>query len=293
MSKRIKILDGGMATSLEEKGFDLTGNLWSAKILLDNPEAIRTVHYEHASAGADIITTASYQASRSGFRKSGYSESDYLRALEMSVILAQSVADQVESRQERAIEVAASVGPYGAILADGSEYRGDYDVSEEFLIDFHGNRLRDIEQLEPNLLAFETIPSISELRAINHLLNKDFRHLPAWVSMSARNEEQISDGTMFHDALDAITAPNVTARGVNCTRPQFISKLLEAGAGPFVLYPNAGQTWNADTREWEDTGVTTLDESMMEEWVEQGATIIGGCCGLGIDHIESLRYQFG
>lgn len=289
-SEKIQILDGGMATSLEAKGFDLSGSLWSARVLVDDPMAIRDVHVEHAVAGADVVTSASYQASRSGFVKAGLTEDDYLRALELSLILAHSAADEVSSEQKRQIKVAASVGPFGATLADGSEYRGDYGVTEEFLIDFHGERLRDIEQHEPDLLAIETVPSIIELRAINKLLSNDFRHLSAWVSCSGRDESTISDGTTFKNVLEILSAPNIVARGINCTKPELINGLLQSagGIGPFVVYSNAGRTWDAENRVWLDAGSLTIPDGTVSQWIDNGATMIGGCCGLGVEHISAL-----
>ncbi|MEY4323461.1 MAG: homocysteine S-methyltransferase [Actinomycetota bacterium] len=292
--KQTLILDGGMATSLEEKGFDLSGSLWSAKLLVENPNAIRDVHIDHARAGADILTSASYQASRHGFAANGYSEDDYLRALEMSLIIAQSAADEIGSREERKIQVAASIGPYGATLADGSEYRGDYIVDEEFLINFHGERLNDIQEFEPDFLAIETVPSIIELRAINHLLNNDFRHLAAWVSCSAPNGSSISDGTPIADAFNAISAPNVIARGINCSKPEYITELLtNAGTHNFVVYPNAGRTWDAQARSWLDDGHLTIPDAEMNSWIDAGVGILGGCCGLGVEHIASVKALLG
>jgi homocysteine S-methyltransferase len=294
-SENVLILDGGMATSLEAKGFDLSGSLWSARVLVDNPMAIRDVHVEHARAGADIVTSASYQASRSGFINAGLTEDDYLRALELSLILAQSAADEVGSEAKRTVRVAASVGPYGATLADGSEYRGDYNVTKEFLIDFHGQRLHDIEQHEPDLLAIETVPSIIELDAINHLLNNEFRHLSAWVSCSAPNGETISDGTAIADAYRLLTAPNIVARGINCTKPEFIDSLLTraGGEGPYVVYSNAGRTWDADNRVWLDAGSLTIPDDTVKSWISHGATMVGGCCGLGVEHISAVAALLG
>ena len=293
-NKSTLILDGGMATSLEAKGHDLSGSLWSAKLLVDNPNAIREVHVEHAGAGADIVTSASYQASRNGFLANGYSIDDYLRALEISVILAQSAADEVGSREERKIQVAASIGPYGATLADGSEYRGDYTVDEEFLINFHGERLNDIQEFEPDLLAIETVPSIIELRAINHLLSQDFRHLSAWVSCSAPDGTSISDGTPVSEAFAVLTSPNIIARGFNCSKPEFINSLLSgAGQHNFVVYPNAGRTWDAEARTWLDEGQLTIADGEMQQWLDAGVGILGGCCGLGVEHISAVKALLG
>ena len=288
MSQKIRVLDGGMGTALSNKGHDITNSLWSAGLLLNNPAAIKEVHREHARTGADILTTASYQASENGFLEMGYSRADYLTALEISLSIANQVADEIGGEVGRDIEVATSISPYGATIADGSEYRGDYNKSKEFLMDFHGKRLEDIAQFQPNLLAFETVPSSLELEVINELLEDDFKTFKSWVSCSAKSETQISDGTSFEDAMQILTAPNIIARGVNCTRVDFISPLLEKLSGPFVVYPNAG-SWDAENREWLETDQSFFSKTQIKKWFSQEVTILGGCCGLGTDYISKVR----
>ena len=283
------MLDGGLATSLENKGFDLSGRLWSAQYLLDNPEVIRDVHREHAAAGADIVTSSSYQVSKSGFAAAGYSENDYFRALELSLLIAQSAADEISYQEKRDIQVAASIGPYGATLADGSEYRGDYRVSPDFLLEFHGQRLHDITEFEPDLLAFETIPSIEEIRVINQLLTNDFRHLDAWVSCSAKSGDAISDGSLYSDVMAELNAPNIIAKGVNCTKPEYVESLIKSSSAPAIVYPNSGRTWDAANRQWLDIGSETFPDDVVQSWITSGAVIIGGCCGLETNHIAHVK----
>lgn len=287
MDRRPQVLDGGMGTSLSEMGLDLRGQLWSAKILIENPDAIRLVHLQHAEAGADILTTASYQASLKGFIDAGYGMSDYRRAIEVSALLARNVAEEVGRKEGREIRVAASVGPYGATLADGSEYHGNYGVSKEFLIEFHGARLHDLLLHQPDYLAFETVPSIDELEAINQLLASDFPNVQAWVSCSARSSNEISDGTSFADAIEVLAASNIVARGINCTPPEFISPLLDTAEGPFIVYPNAG-TWDAINRTWLDVEESSFSHQKLQDWITKDVQILGGCCGLGTDYVKTV-----
>lgn len=287
MDGNVLVLDGGMGTSLAELGLDLSGRLWSAKMLVENPDAIRRVHLQHARAGADILTSASYQASLRGFTDAGYGTSGYQRAIEVSMLLAREVAEEVGEEESREILVAASVGPYGATLADGSEYRGDYGVNKDFLLEFHGTRLHDLLLHQPDLLAFETVPSIIELEAINQLLAEDFPDVRAWVSCSARSFDEISDGTLFKDAVQVLTSRNIIARGINCTPPEFITSLLESAEGPYIVYPNAG-TWDAINRQWLDVVESNFSNETLSEWVSKDVQILGGCCGLGSDYVKNI-----
>jgi homocysteine S-methyltransferase len=278
-------LDGGMATSLETLGYDLSGDLWSAKILFDDPNAIYEVHKNHIAAGAEIITTASYQISEYGFRKIGRTSSEVQEAIRLSVELANKAA----AESERRIWVAASVGPYGAVLADGSEYRGDYSISYEELREFHFERLRMLVDAGPDLLAFETIPCKLEINVINDLLRNEFPNESAWISVSARSEYEISDGTDIKNVFNDCP-PNVVAVGVNCTKPEFLAPLIKRIENqlPRVVYPNAGRTWDAQNRCWLDAGTETIPATELELWLEAGAGLIGGCCGLAETHIKTV-----
>lgn len=286
LENRPLVLDGGMATSLESRGHDLSGVLWSARILLENPLEIASVHESHIEAGADIITTASYQVSASGLVRAGYEAGLESKLISQSVTLAKEVADSVDKR----VLVAASIGPYGATLADGSEYRGDYKITRAELKEFHERRLEHFVKAEPDLLAFETIPSRMEIEVIAELLNETYTDLPAWISVSARNHSEISDGTDIQRAFDAIAAPNLLSVGINCTKPEYITSLLERleTALPKVVYPNAGRTWDAVNRNWLDTGADEIPAAELGTWIGAGARILGGCCGLAEKQIAAV-----
>lgn len=276
-------LDGGFATALEARGHDLSGQLWSARLLVEDPAEVVAVHRAYVEAGADVISTASYQTSRIGFERAGLSADAADTALRDSVRLARTAADG-------AAFVAASIGPYGAMLADGSEYRGDYTATKAELRDFHRTRLAVIADAEPDLLAFETVPSLAELEVINDLLAEEFNGLPAWVSVSARSAQQISDGTDIAQAFAALTAESVVAVGINCTKPEFITGLLTAAAPdrPVAVYPNAGRTWDAAARAWLDTGTDRLPAGLLADWLANGVRLLGGCCGLGYEHVRDV-----
>jgi len=189
--------------------------------------------------------------------------------------------------------VAASVGPYGAFRADGSEYTGAYDLGLDGLLDFHRERMRLLLEAGPDLLACETIPSAVEARALARLLAE----LPgalAWVSFSCRDAARLCDGTPFVDAVRTVAAvPQVAAVGVNCTAPSHVESLLRAAAAvtdkPLVAYPNSGETYDAAARAWRGTSDPLDWGERARAWRAAGARLVGGCCRTGPDHVRAVR----
>jgi len=285
-------IDGGLATQLEDQGADLSGNLWSARLLEEDPEQIVRAHRAYVAAGARVLITSSYQASRKGFRDVGIATDRADRLLGLSIELA-GRAIQEENAEDRVL-VAASVGPYGAILHDGSEYRGNYGVSKADLVDFHRERLDVLVASGPDLIAVETIPDVLEAEAIIEVL-ADHPDVPAWISFSCKDELSVCAGQPFAEAVQvAASAPTVRAVGINCTAPSHVSGLLrsavEAGGEhlPFVVYPNAGRVWDGVNSVWLGSGDDLLPEAAVREWARLGARLIGGCCGLGPEAIASV-----
>jgi homocysteine S-methyltransferase len=278
------VLDGGLATELERQGSELPDDLWSARLLVEDPSAIRDVHAAYYAAGADVAISASYQASYEGFARHGLDRAEADRLLRLSVELAREAAGDGDL-------VAASVGPYGAALADGSEYVGRYGVSVPTLIDWHRPRLETLLAAEPDVLACETIPAIEEAEALVELL-ADYPEARAWISFSCRDEEHLSDGAAFAKAAAvAASAPNVVAVGVNCTPPGFIPALLRSASGlgtPLLTYPNLGSTWDGVAKVWHATGPRPDFGALSVGWREAGATAIGGCCGTTPDDIAAI-----
>ena len=271
------VLDGGLATELERGGADLSDELWSARLLKDDPASIRLVHEAFFAAGADVAISASYQASFEGFARRGIDAADAAELLCRSVRLARDAAE--EAGPDRL--VAASVGPFGATLADGSEYRGDYGLSAAALRMFHQPRLEALLEAEPDVLAIETIPSIVETEALVALL-EGYPHARAWFSFSCRDGDRISDGTPFAEATAvAASSDRVVAVGVNCTPPRFVPSLLQAAPSGTALlaYPNVGSAWDAEARSWVLEGPRPDVGAAAARWRAAGATIVGGCCG--------------
>lgn len=298
-TQRSVILDGGLASELEARGFALKDELWSARVLIERPDSIRQVHLDYLLAGADCVTSASYQATIEGFVRHGLDESRATDLLLLSVGLALEAREIFWSPSENQSGrlrplVAASVGPYGAYLANGSEFRGDYELDEDALVEFHRPRLRLLASSGADLLACETIPSRHEARALRRLL-EETRDTRAWFSFSCRDEQHLSDGSRLADvSAELDSCPQILAIGVNCTAPRHMAGLVcatrSATSKPIVVYPNAGEGWDATTKSWApvDNDSPTLVGSC-REWADLGARLIGGCCRTTPDDIRQVR----
>lgn len=296
-NQRIAIIDGAMATELEARGCDLNDDLWSARVLLEQPELIRAVHLDYFNAGADIAITASYQATVDGFAKRGLNREQALSLMKKSVQLAQEARDEFWAKEENRVGrvrplIAGSVGPYGAYLADGSEYRGDYNLSEDELIAFHRPRIEALIASGADLLACETIPCGIEARALIRLL-AEFPNTVAWFTFTAKDGEHISNGERIADIASFLDKQaQAAAIGINCTSPLHIPSLVREikknSSKPIIVYPNSGEYYSAVTNTWH--GETSSDKFGLQskEWFENGATLIGGCCRTTPDHIHEV-----
>lgn len=297
-NQKVAIVDGAMATELEARSCDLNDALWSAKVLLEQPELIRAVHLDYFNAGADIAITASYQATVDGFAKRGLNREQALELMKKSVKLAQEARDEFWSKEENRAGrvrplIAGSVGPYGAYLADGSEYRGDYNLSEDELIAFHRPRVEALIASGADLLACETIPCGVEARALIRLL-AEFPNATAWFTFTAKDGEHISNGERIADITAFLdTQPQAAAIGINCTSPLHIPSLvreIKKNTGkPIIVYPNSGEYYSAVTNTWH--GETSSDKFGLQskDWFENGATLIGGCCRTTPGHIREIK----
>ena len=282
--QEVIVLDGAFATELEACGFSVNDALWSAKALFERPDLVREVHLDYLRAGADVVTSASYQATVEGFMKLGFSKEEAAALIQKSIQLAQEARDLYLAEREgngRVPFVAASVGPYGAYLADGSEYRGDYGIDEDALVAFHAERLALLAEEKPDLLACETLPCLVEARAIVRALRQGDIRIPAWFSFSCRDAAHISDGMEIAVCARWLdTVPEAAAIGLNCTAPQYVEELIRAirseTAKPIVVYPNSGEMHDVHERRWygaaEDFG------TIARRWRTAGACLIGGCC---------------
>jgi homocysteine S-methyltransferase len=283
------VLDGGLATQLEAQGADLSDALWSARLLVEDPDAIVEAHLAYYRAGARVATTASYQATFEGFEKRGIGHDRATELLSLSVELAREAARQAQAKGvTRPLYVAASVGPYGAMLADGSEYRGRYGLSVAELEAFHRPRLEALAAAGPDVLALETVPDADEAQALLRALRG--LDTPAWLSYSVAGDRTRAGQPLEEAFALAAEADEVIAVGVNCCAPEDVDGAVEIAARvtgkPVVVYPNSGEAWDAEARAW--NGRSSFAPGEVLAWEGAGARLIGGCCRVGPEAITSI-----
>jgi homocysteine S-methyltransferase len=291
-----RVLDGGLATELARRGYDLSDHLWSARLLLDAPEAIEQVHTEYFLAGADVAITATYQASYEGFAERQISADDATALLHRAVAIADAARHRAKREQPgltRELRIAASVGPYGAVRHDGSEYRGDYGLSEDQLVAFHRARFGVLAESGADLLACETIPSMVEARALVRLL-REHPASQAWVTFSCCDATHTSAGDSIRECASWLdNEPQVVAVGVNCVAPELVLSLVRelatATDKPIVVYPNSGEVWDAVARCW--VGTADRFTRYVPQWLAAGASWIGGCCRSTPEDIRQVRHD--
>ncbi|SMX81142.1 homocysteine S-methyltransferase [Brevibacterium casei CIP 102111] len=291
-SRRPLVTDGGLGTALESRGIVLDHVLWSAGLLRDDPDTLAEVHAAFARAGADIVTTASYQIGpRAGLTDTGLTDTGptdtAVRRLSADSV---TLAREASSRGTAApVLIAGSVGPFGAVLGDGSEYTGDYALTDAEFAAFHRPRIEALAEAGADVIALETQPNLAEIRVIADLVEET--RVPAWLSVTLADggptgAPRLPDGTPLTALAEVAAAhPTVRAVGVNCVRPAQVSPALEALAAvsdlPLIAYPNSGETYDAESMTWQDPGAEAgerLGAWPVADWIARGARIVGGCC---------------
>lgn len=282
-------LDGGLGTLLEARGHDLSDALWSARLLVSEPSAIQAAHEEFFAAGAQIAISASYQVGFESFALIGIEAAETERLLRSSVDLARAArsAAGASSEDDAPLLVAASIGPYGATLGDGSEYRGDSGLSLPELRRWHERRFQVLADAGPDLLALETIPTLDEATALADLVRGS--GVPAWLSFTVeagrlRSGEPMEEGFRLVEGVDEFQAV-----GINCSHPSEVLPAIRAAGAvtdrAIVVYPNSGEVWDGAARNW--LGRSTSSD--VEAWVDAGATMVGGCCRVMPAEISAIR----
>ncbi|MFF3623782.1 homocysteine S-methyltransferase [Streptomyces sp. NPDC002467] len=288
LKHRTLLLDGGLSNQLTAQGCDLSGGLWSARVLVERPDQVEAAHSAYVRAGAEVLITASYQIGYETFAARGHDRAQTSALLRRSVDLAARAAEAADHE----VWVAASVGPYGAVPADGSEYRGRYGLSVRELVAFHQPRVEALLDAGPDVLALETIPDPDEAEALLTVLART--GAPAWLTYTVADGRTRS-GTPLPEAFAlAAGSPQIIALGVNCCDPAEVLPALEAAAGattkPLVAYPNDGSVWDATTATWHEPD--TEAPWPTTAWRNTGARLIGGCCRIGPVRIAALGETF-
>lgn len=302
LQKDYLILHGALGTELEFQGYDISGKLWSAKYLLEEPQLIQDIHQAYLNAGSDIITTSSYQATLPGLQEAGLSPIEAEAIIRLTVKLAKQARDKFwqalspEEKEERTYPlISGDIGPYAAYLANGSEYTGDYGpICLDDLKDFHRPRLQLLLDEGVDLLALETIPNYLEAQALLELLAQEFPHTESYISFTAQNDQAISDGTSIEKVTRLVEqSPQALALGLNCSSPAVYSTILKRMASitqkPLVTYPNSGEVYDGASQTWTssaDTSHTLLENTLV--WQSLGAKVVGGCCRTRPSDIATL-----
>jgi homocysteine S-methyltransferase len=282
------VLDGGLSNALEDRGHDLSSDLWTARLLRDDPGEIVAAHRAYFAAGARVATTASYQASVPGLMAAGASRSEAETLIASSVRLAREARDQAAAHTEAPLFVASSIGPYGAALADGSEYTGRYGLTAAQLRDFHAPRLELLAAAGPDVFAVETIPDADEAEVLVPLLEEI--GMPAWFSYSV-SDGATRAGQPLAAAYEVLTgSATICAAGVNCSAPGDVVAALQSATDvtglPGVAYPNRGEDWDNAAHTWVGRGA--FDPGEVRSWLAAGAQLVGGCCRVGEADIAAI-----
>ena len=303
----VLILHGALGTELEALGYDISGKLWSAKYLLEKPSIIQDIHETYIAAGADLVTTSSYQATLPGLQEAGLSEAEARAVIAQTVDLAKAARDRVWQSLSEAEKskrpyplISGDVGPYAAYLANGSEYTGDYGkISKEELKDFHRPRIAILIDQGVDLLALETIPNALEAAALVELLAEEFPQVEAYISFTIQESSSISDGTSLEAMVELVdTSKQILALGINCSSPLLFDAALEKLASLtnkyLVTYPNSGEVYDGQTQTWKPKDVTAKNlREHSQAWHEQfQVKILGGCCRTRPNDIKSLYQTF-
>ncbi|MFI2240495.1 homocysteine S-methyltransferase [Streptomyces chrestomyceticus] len=292
LAKGPRVLDGGLSNQLESAGHDLGDALWSARLLAEEPDAVVAAHRAYYEAGAQVAITSSYQATFEGFAARGLGATEAAGLLRRSVELAREAARQATAGGVAGpLYVAASAGPYGAMLADGSEYRGAYGLSVAELERFHRPRLEVLAAAGPDVLALETVPDADEARALLRAIRG--LGVPAWLSFSAAGDRTRAGQPLADAFALAADVPEVVAVGVNCCTPEDADRAVElaarAAGKPVVVYPNSGESWDARARAW--CGTPAFSADRVAAWTAAGARLVGGCCRVGPEEVAALARQ--
>lgn len=294
--KKHIVIDGALASELQRRGCDLNDSLWSAKVLIEQPELIQQVHYDYFVAGADCAITASYQATPMGFAPKGIELEESIKLIKTSVKLAQQAKMQYlnDLKQDKALLIAGSVGPYGAYLANGSEYTGDYQLSESEFIAFHKDRVAALIDVGVDILACETMPSFLEIKALAKLIQQ-FPMVNCWFSLTLKDQKHISDGTPLTEVIEYLNSiEQIVSVGINCIALEKVTPALEVlsklTSKPLIVYPNSGEQYDPTTKQWHknhDHNCTFANQ--LDVWINLGAKLIGGCCQTTPDDIVEIH----
>jgi homocysteine S-methyltransferase len=290
MNNKIKLLDGSMSFPLEKKGYNLRDKLWTGKALINDPDLIKNIHKDYIEAGADYISTATYQISFNRLEEMEYHPVEIKEIFQKSVDLVKEAI--LESNSKKEIKIVGSFGPYASFDPEASEYVGEYNVSDNAIMNFHLNNIRMIEETDLDIILYETIPCLREIEILSKILSHSSKEI--WISITCNENIEFRDGSSFEEACKIISnIKNVTTMGINCFSPllvnKAINKLKKYSNKKTLVYPNSGEIYNPKDKFW--SGKNDYNDLMIKNWLSLSPDIIGGCCRVGFDNIKNMRKE--
>ena len=281
---KIKLLDGSLSYPLENKGININTRLWTAQVLIDDPHILSEIHSKYVKCGVDYISTSSYQLSHDALLQLGY------RKKEINKIFKRSVDLAVKAVEKKEIEIVGSFGPFGSLLADGSEYTGKYKYDDLIIKDYHKNNFKVINNQKLDIILYETIPSLKEIKIISDVIK--YSQKKFWISMTCNKNLKLRDNSSLKEACKILSEmDNISVIGVNCVDPlitsDIIKKLKDYSSKKILVYPNSGEKYNSYTKKWD--GESSINNELIKDWISLSPDIIGGCCRVGYDKISKMR----
>ena len=281
---KIKLLDGSLSYPLENKGINLNTRLWTAQVLIDDPHILSEIHSKYVKCGVDYISTSSYQLSHDALLQLGY------RKKEINKIFKRSVDLAVKAVEKKEIEIVGSFGPFGSLLADGSEYTGKYKYDDLIIKNYHKNNFEVINNQKLDIILYETIPSLKEIKIILDVIK--YSQKKFWISMTCNKNLKLRDNSSLKEACKILSEmDNISVIGVNCIDPlitsDIIKKLKDYSSKKILVYPNSGEKYNSYTKKWD--GESSINNELIKDWISLSPDIIGGCCRVGYDKISKMR----
>ena len=281
---KIKLFDGSLSYPLENKGINLNTRLWTAQVLIDDPHILSEIHSNYVKCGVDYISTSSYQLSHDALLQLGY------RKKEINKIFKRSVDLAVKAVEKKEIEIVGSFGPFGSLLADGSEYTGKYKYDDLIIKNYHKNNFEVINNQKLDIILYETIPSLKEIKIISDVIK--YSQKKFWISMTCNKNLKLRDNSSLKEACKILSEmDNISVIGVNCIDPlitsDIIKKLKDYSSKKILVYPNSGEKYNSYTKKWD--GESSINDELIKDWISLSPDIIGGCCRVGYDKISKMR----
>ena len=290
MINKIKLLDGSMSFPMEQQGYDLKNKLWTGSALINDPEVIKNIHKGYISSGADYVSTSTYQVSFDRLKNMGYQSLEIKNIFQKSVDLVKEAI--LESKSERKIEIIGSFGPYASFEPKASEYIGQYDSTDEEILKFHLNNINMIEETDLDIILYETIPCLREIKILSEALSHSKKEI--WISVTCNEDIEFRDGSSFKEGCKIISdIEKITTMGINCFSPLLVEKALKKlkkySTKKTLVYPNSGEIYNPKDKYW--SGKNEFNDEMIKNWLSLSPDIIGGCCRVGYDSIKKMREE--